>query len=254
MTDELRNRWHVSPQIVFGIAIVFFGLMLTAENLGIATNITRVIRFWPMVFTAAGLAMLLDRDSSGSRKTFGAILVVGGVWQTANTAFGLNLYIDEWWPLIIVGLGILMITRAVRQGPSSASSSSAASGAASFAGTSAGASGIGSRDDVVSAFALMSAVKRNIFSPTFRRANLTAVMGGVEIDLRQCPASGGESVIDIFAMWGGIQIRVPPDWQVVSEVLPIMGGVDDKSGHVQPFRHRLVIKGVALMGGAEVKS
>jgi predicted membrane protein len=100
----------------------------------------------------------------------------------------------------------------------------------------------------------MSGVKRNIFSAGFRRANLTAVMGGVEIDLRQSAASGGESVIDVFAIWGGIQIRVPADWQVVSEVVPIMGGVDDRSGHVQPSRHRLVLKGMVLMGGVEVKS
>ena len=253
MNDGLRTRWHVSPQIVFGIAIVFFGLLLTAENMGIATNITRAIRFWPMVFTAAGLAMVLDRDSSGSRKVFGAILMIGGLWQTANTAFGLNLYIDEWWPLVLVAVGVYLIMRSVQSRPvvdgtTMASASGGGSG-------SAGAADLGgNRDDVVSAFALMSGVKRNVFTPTFRRANLTAIMGGVEFDLRQCTATGGESVIDVFAVWGGIQIRVPPDWQVVSEVLPIMGGVDDRSGHVQPFRHRLVIKGVAVMGGAEVKS
>ncbi len=262
MNDELRTRWHVSPQVIFGIAIVIFGLLLTAENLGIAPNITRVIEFWPLVFTAAGLSMLLDREASGSRKLFGGILVIAGLWQTANTAFHLNFYIDEWWPLALVAFGVYLIMRATQRGSSAPMDSGPiGSGVGGGAGApppmSAAAStadGGTRRDDVITAFALWSGVKRNLFSSTFRRANLTAIMGGVEFDLRQCQAQGGESVIDVFAIWGGIQIRVPPDWQVISEVTPIMGGVDDRSSHVQPYRHRLVIKGMAIMGGAEVKS
>lgn len=251
MNEQPRSGWHVSPQVVFGIAIVFFGLMMTAENLGIATNITRVIRFWPIVFTAAGLAIVLDRDSSGSRRLFGAALVFGGLWQTANTAFGLGFYIDEWWPLIVVGLGVLMVMRAVQR-PTAVDMTGV--GSASPGAMPGATPAQDSREDTVNAFALMSGVKRTIASAGFRRANLTAMMGGVELDLRPCTASGGESVVDVFAIWGGIQIRIPADWQVVSEVTPIMGGVDDRSGHVQPSRHRLVIKGMAIMGGVEVKS
>ncbi len=250
MTEVPRPGWHISPQVVFGLAIVFFGLALTAGNLGIAPRVTRIIQFWPMVFTAAGLAMALDRDSSGSRRTFGAFLIVAGVWQTANLAFGFNIYIDDYWPLLLVLLGVFLITRSVRR---SSAQSPEASAPGTF-GAPAMAAGQDGRDEVVSAFALMSGVKRNVYSPAFRRANLTAIMGGVELDLRQSTAVGGESVIDVFAMWGGIVIRVPADWQVASEVVPLMGGVDDRSGHVQPSRHRVVIKGVAVMGGVEVKS
>ena len=51
-------------------------------------------------------------------------------------------------------------------------------------------------------------------------------MGGCEIDLRHASIDG-EAVIDIFALWGGVELRVPPDWTVVSRVTPILGGVDD---------------------------
>jgi hypothetical protein len=181
-------------------------------------------------------------------------MLIGGLWQTANTAFHLGWYIDEWWPLLLVGLGVYLV---LRSKPGAAAPAGPGDGTAAFAGGSVGGAGgttTDTREDVVTSFAFMSGVKRNIFSAGFRRANLTAVMGGVEIDLRQSAASGGESVIDVFAIWGGIQIRVPADWQVVSEVVPIMGGVDDRSGHVQPSRHRLVLKGMVLMGGVEVKS
>ena len=47
-------------------------------------------------------------------------------------------------------------------------------------------------------------------------------MGGCEIDLRQA-AIDGEAVIDVFAIWGGIEIRVPEDWTVVGRVTPAHG-------------------------------
>ena len=33
----------------------------------------------------------------------------------------------------------------------------------------------------------------------------------------------------MFAFWGGIEIKVPEDWTVVTRVMPLMGGVEDKT-------------------------
>ena len=118
----------------------------------------------------------------------------------------------------------------------------------------AGQTDVGGRDESLNVFAFMGGVVRNVVSPTFRRGNATAVMGGVVIDMRKSSATGGESVIECFAMWGGIEVKVPPDWQVVNEITPIMGGVEDKSTQTQPIRHRLVLKGVVFRGGVEIKS
>ena len=250
MSEDPRPGWQLSPQVVVGTLIVVFGLLLTAGNLGWISDVGRFIRFWPMVFTLAGLAIVLDRDSTGSRRTFGWVMLIGGLWQTANTAFGLHFYIDDWWPLLLIVFGVFLVMRAMKPRPELDPLPPGAGGIPSAGGP----AGSGEREDVVTSFAFMSGVKRNIVSAGFRRANLSAVMGGVELDLRQCTAVGGESVIDVFAIWGGIVIRTPVDWQVVSEVMPLMGGVDDRSGNVQPRRHRLVIKGMAIMGGVEVKS
>ena len=64
-----------------------------------------------------------------------------------------------------------------------------------------------------------AASSRRSNSQTFDGADLTAVMGGCEIDLRQASiAPGTEAVIDVFAFWGGIEIKVPEDWTVVIRV------------------------------------
>jgi predicted membrane protein len=106
----------------------------------------------------------------------------------------------------------------------------------------------------MSAMAILGGVSRGNNSKTFRAADLVAIMGGCEIDLRKA-AINGEAVIDVFAIWGGIEIRVPEDWTVVSQVTPLLGGVDDKTRPPQgATAHRLTLRGVAIMGGVEIKN
>jgi hypothetical protein len=102
--------------------------------------------------------------------------------------------------------------------------------------------------------AVMGAVMRGNNSHVFRGGDLTAVMGGCELDLRHA-AIDGEAVIDVFALWGGIEIRVPEDWSIESRVVPIMGGVEDKTRPPQgASRHRLVLRGFVVMAGVEIKN
>jgi hypothetical protein len=65
----------------------------------------------------------------------------------------------------------------------------------------------------------------------------------------------GAAVIDVFAVWGGIEIRVPEDWTVVSRVTPILAGFSDNTRPTQAATAKqLVIRGFILMAGVEVKN
>jgi hypothetical protein len=107
-------------------------------------------------------------------------------------------------------------------------------------------------DEFVRATAVMSGVNRVNASPGFRGATLTAVMGGCEIDLRQAEIASGEAVVDVFAVWGGIELKVPGHWVVVNQVVPILGGVDQKSRASNPDGPRLIVRGTVVMGGVDI--
>ena len=99
----------------------------------------------------------------------------------------------------------------------------------------------------------MSGFKRTSNTQNFKGGELTAIMGGCEIDLRQASIKDGEAVIDVFAFWGGIELKVPLDWSVVIEATPLLGGFDDKTRPPQGgSAKRLVVKGYAIMGGFEI--
>ena len=78
-------------------------------------------------------------------------------------------------------------------------------------------------------------------------------MGGGEVDLRHASIEEGQAVMNCYALMGGFKIRVPMDWNVNCKVLPIMGGVDEKTTPHGPGSGKtLILRGFAIMGGIEI--
>ena len=108
--------------------------------------------------------------------------------------------------------------------------------------------------DTVSALAFMGGYSPRSTSQAFAGGDLTAFMGGIELDLRNCDMKEA-AVIDIFVMWGGIEIRVPTDWTVELRGTPILAGLEDKTAAPPvPGAKRLVLRCAVIMGGVEVKN
>jgi len=220
----------LTPHIIIGAVAIAFGLLLTADNLG-WVNAGHVMSYWPVVLVIVGAGLIVQPPERAGHRLTGWVLMAVGGWLTAATFFGFRVRIWDWWPLVFVAMGVALIVRARGAAETAANDSQA-----------------------MSAMAFWAGVQRRIASPAFRRAELTAVMGGIEVDLRAAGTAGGEAVIDVFVMWGGIEIRVPPDWSVTNSVNVVMGGIEDKSSGVQDAKHHLTIRGLVVMGGVEVKT
>ena len=97
-----------------------------------------------------------------------------------------------------------------------------------------------------------------IHSDSFKGGNITALFGGSEIDLTQCKLAPGENIIDVVIIFGGTTIIVPNNWDVILNVTPLFGGFSDKKRRFirsdTESAGTLIIKGVVLFGGGEVKS
>jgi predicted membrane protein len=219
----------VTPQAVLGVFIVAIGLLLTARNLG-WIQVEPLLCYWPVGFILVGAAMYARASDRSARLSSGLVIAVG-VWLTGARVFGYSASLGQLWPLFVIGVGAALIARAWQREPVAA---------------------IG--DQRISDFAFWSGAQRRITSAAFKRADFTAVMGGIEADFREASTGGGEAIIDVFVVWGGIEIRVPPDWSVSNQVVAIMGGAADKSTGTRDSKNRLIIRGFVLMGGLEVKT
>jgi hypothetical protein len=223
---------RLTPQLLVGLFVIGLGVLFTLENLGLA-HAENYIRYWPAALIAVGvLKIWQSRDGVGS--AFGGfLLTLAGTWLLLEQTAVVRISFWELWPMLLVFFGAYLVW----QGLSAPRSRTA-----------------GDANALVSAMAVLGGVARGNNSRAFRGGDLTAVMGGCELDLRQA-AIDGEAVLDVFALWGGIEIRVPEDWTVESRVIPFMGGFDDKTRPSPGASvHRLVIRGFVIMAGVEVKN
>ena len=148
--------------------------------------------------------------------------------------------VSQFWPLGLMLIGVMILTRGLFTRPRRGRRHD----------------GNQASNEFVSAVAFMSGVKKSSNAQNFRGGDLTAVMGGAEIDLRQASMeTGSEVTLDTLAFWGGIEIRVPEDWEVQTPGFAIMGAfVDESKPPSEPTGKRLLVGGMALMGGVEIKN
>jgi predicted membrane protein len=231
-----RSRSQQATQALIGILIILVGLLLFLDNLDIL-EADDALRWWPVLLMAIGVFKLVQPRGSGG-KLFGFILlVVGAVILLGNLRL-VYIYLWDLWPVVIVLIGGSMIWRAVSERRQRVR-----------------AEGGGEVDDVrIGGAAFLGGLSRGNASQDFKGGSLTAVMGGCEIDLRRASMKEPEAVVDVFTWWGGIELKVPKDWSVVIDATPILGGIEDKTDHPADATKRLVIKGVAIMGGVAVKN
>jgi hypothetical protein len=228
-----RTGSRLTGRLVFGFLLVGFGLLWTLENLGVP-GISELLHWWPALLVIYGLVRFTGID--GTRRVVSGVLfmLVGG-WMLARE-FGLvHISIFRLWPLWMVFVGATLVWRSMR--------------------------GPGPDEEAVDRtayprpFAFMGGNARKVDSQQFVGLEATAVMGGVVADLTGTRPRGHEVVAEVFAWWGGIELIVPEDWRVVTEVMPIMGGVEDATRFAggEPAA-TLIVRGLVVMGGVEVKN
>lgn len=225
-------RPRFTPQALFGVIVIFVGVLFTLDNLDLI-DASDYLQYWPAGLVAVGL-LKLWQVRAGQGIVGGLFLVALGSWMLLERIVAIQIRLHDVWPLLFVFLGGYMVwkgfggTRRHRRADS---------------------------DAYISGLAIMAGIVRGNNSPAFEGGDLTAIMGGCEIDLREASiAPGTEAVFDVFAFWGGIEIRVPEDWTVVSRVTPLMGGLEDKTRPTSGATKRLVLRGIAIMGGIAIKN
>ena len=226
------RRTLLTPHLIFGLLIIAVGVLFTLDNLGLA-EARRYLRWWPTALILVGLAKFWQARGGLGSPIAGVFFILVGSWLQLDNLGVIDRDLWDFWPLLLVFVGGMIIFQGVRGRQIRGDAGSV---------------------DVISGVAIMGGVKRSTASQAFRGGELTAVMGGCEIDLRHA-AINGDAVFDVFAMWGGIEIRVPESWTVIIRATPIMGAIEDQTRPVAAAgAHRLTVRGFVLMGGVEIKN
>lgn len=224
-----------SAQFVFGLGIIVIGVLFTLDNLDLIYA-RDYLRYWPIILVLVGAVQIAQPQGTPGR-ILGILLLSAGSLMLLDRFDLIEFSIWDLWPVFIIIFGFSLLRGARGRSMSWGSKVDSDS------------------DDFIRGMAILGGFSRKNSSREFRGGELTAVMGGCEVDLRNASIKDAEATIEIFAFWGGVVIRIPEDWSVVVKVTPIMGGVEDSSFPPKGgTTKRLNITGFAIMGGAEIKN
>jgi predicted membrane protein len=229
---------HVtSNRTLIGVVLVLAGLFLVIRNTGFFPEfIDNVIFSWPMLLVAIGLVLTLG----ATEKTAGIIVMAVGGFFMVPLIFRETFHMyNMFWPSIFIIVGVIFIVSR-RHGWNTV--------------TTKGVIG----DDYVDYVNVFSGGERQVVSQNFKGGKITAVFGGIELDLTKANLASGISELEIACVFGGATLIVPDDWHVTIEVTPVLGGFSDSrklspGRSVDPSKH-LLVKGAVVFGGGEVKS
>lgn len=104
--------------------------------------------------------------------------------------------------------------------------------------------------------AILSNNERSGTPPVPRRLEIVAVLGNVELDLSDATFASGITEIDISAVFGNVEISVPPGIRVESSGSAFLGNFDHKTtaiiGYPNDAERALRITGHAVFSSVEI--
>lgn len=234
--DMRAGSTPVTPQLVFGLFVMALGVILGLDSLGIA-DAGYIVRFWPVGLIMLGGTIATRPEPHG--RFWGFVWIFVGAWLLLRNLDILRVgFWQLFWPMVLVWIGGNLILKTMRQAGHLKVDNTRAE----------------------RLFAVMSECKRRFDGKPFEGAYMTGFMGGCVLDLRRAVVQPGETkVVEVFGMMVGHEIKVPQDWTVTMDVMPIMGDVKDKrvpsvsppplAGAAAPT---LVVRGSVVMGSVHV--
>jgi hypothetical protein len=263
MSPYIQNKKHL-----VGLIFVLIGLVLIIDNIRFMPDfIPSWIRTWQFLLIVIGVFTLLTSDKIGH----GIVLIgVGSIFLLYDILPGIwpgffDLFVDDgnfFWYLVLIVIGISLLFKGKIEHSDFAKSIRGHRKRRGFTSddskdTSAFSSSNGDQD-YIDEVAIFGGGKKIITSENFKGGKITAIFGGQELILTRAKLADGIVELEVFAMFGGWNLVVPPTWQVKSEVVAIFGGISDKRvfspQDVRDNTQQLVVKGLVMFGGGEIKS
>jgi hypothetical protein len=228
-----------------GLVLIIMGVIWLLNNLGFTQiSLGKLITvYWPVILVIWGVEVLVSgkRSKEKGRNVINGLLLLGfGAALLGSNLEYFKLDFSLAWkiilPLVIILVGWNLLKGTIK----------------SSGGTH---------------FAVMSGIELKEEGWKLESGNFLAFMGGIDMDITTAHIPEQELYLNLTAIMGGIDIRVPRDLTVECHGTAVLGGVDfldegsggifaskncEHQGSTQPGK-KLIIRGSVLMGGISVK-
>jgi predicted membrane protein len=185
----------------------------------------------PSLIIMFGLFLIIKHG----RSKIGFIILFIGLISLLSQIFDYNIW--NLWPIGIILIGIITMIGFPSWNKGEKSSVKA--------------TGEDSIDEAIVFWGL----EKRIRSQNFRGGKITVLFGGAEIDLREAKISAKGAALDVSAIFGGVEIKVPSqDVRVINQGTGFLGAFEDNCNSSNKKNAPIFkITGSAVFGGVEIK-
>ncbi|MCR5700151.1 MAG: cell wall-active antibiotics response protein [Candidatus Saccharibacteria bacterium] len=227
---------HIKP-IIWGVAIIALGVIFGGNALGLF-DINIFFNGWWTLFiivpSVIGLITEKEKFSSLAFLIAGILLLLA-----AQDVFSYEVAWKAILAVVLILVGIFIIFKSIAHSDNAKEVEKKVNE---------------SKDDkkMDSQIAVFSGNDRAYNNETFQGSNLTAIFGGVELDLRNAKFTK-DTVIKAFALFGGIDIIVPEDVQIKIKSGFIFGGIsDDRKSTSTKGKYTIYLDAAGGFGGVSI--
>ena len=239
----MRNR---IGSILWGLAFVIAGVGFAGNAFGVWDFNLFFDGWWTLfIIVPAVISMIQSGPHTGNIicALIGVVLLLG-----AQDILDRHLMGKLFLPVLLVVIGISILLGGRRR--VATGTAQAGMGGADAAGYTAAQS---DRGGVPNYSGVFSGCDVRWPAEPFHGANITAVFGGVDLDLRDAVFEG-DVVVNATTIFGGADLKVPPHVRVKVTGTPVFGGVDNRAdGPASEGTPVLYLNASCVFGGIDIK-
>lgn len=253
MEDQADYITHHKPEhnnrakIFFGLTLAIVGALLLSKKFGYEYPDWLIT--WPMLLILIGVGKIIRKGFS--HLSWLPFILIGGLFlaEKIDPSFEVSNYI---LPIILITAGLFIIfgrnknpeacIRRRHKFKKKYRPSVTVEGQAN--------------EDIIESIAIFGEIKKTIYSQDFKGGEIITIMGGAQINLSQADIKD-VVVIEAVQIFGGTKLIIPQNWEVVTEMAAIFGGIQDKRDFYSSEidnRKKIIIKGVSIFGGIDIKN
>ena len=221
-------------RIIIGLLIIAVGVLLILKRLNVIDNFSIFFEGWWTLFIIVPsiLGLISDDDKVGSLigLTIGVLLLLA-----ARDIIDFDLIWKLIFPVILIYIGLSLVFKDTFKNKVKKEIQKI------------------NTDGKVEYTSTFSSQKINLAKEEFKGAEINAIFGGVDLDLRDAKIKE-DTVIKATCVFGGFDLLLPEDVNVKVDSTSIFGGVEDKRKDTkEEAKHTVYVQATCIFGGVEIK-
>ncbi|MDR3287471.1 MAG: cell wall-active antibiotics response protein [Prevotellaceae bacterium] len=255
--EEYQFKYQYRPQkrhgMTFGIILIVLGALFLLFNFGILDGgWKRVIFSWQMLLIICGVFSFVYRHFLHGfiLSAVGLFFIIPKLIAVYPETFDWlgNDFTKTYWPVLLIFAGILFIVKLFN--PKWVEIKGHTCNNKHYR-SKRRKNGCGFERNSV-----FGNVEEIVLDPVFTGGEVNSVFGNIILDLRKTTLPEGETEVELNAVFGGITLYVPDNWNVELHLDNICSGFEDKRNlsAETDYTHKLIVVGAFVFGGGEIRS